>query len=130
MGNRAVIEFENTGTGVYLHWNGGKDSIDPLLAVAKEYGIPTSENPPADLVQVIKNTFDNQMTIEFNSIDQLDCDNFDNGVYVIDLNFNIVDRKYNKHPEQNEYDFDGFVEFVKSKNDKYFIDGKKQPDWR
>ena len=36
MGNRAVIEFENTNMGIYLHWNGGRDSIEPLLHVAKE----------------------------------------------------------------------------------------------
>ena len=35
MGNRAVIttekNFENNGVGVYLHWNGGYDSVSAFL---------------------------------------------------------------------------------------------------
>jgi len=45
MGNRAFIQFgtgtgkenpKQTGVGVYMHWNGGRDTIDPLLKVARE----------------------------------------------------------------------------------------------
>ena len=35
MGNRAVIttreNFENNGIGVYLQWNGGRDSVSAFL---------------------------------------------------------------------------------------------------
>ena len=35
MGNRAVIttqkDLDTHGVGVYLHWNGGYDSVKPLL---------------------------------------------------------------------------------------------------
>ena len=44
MGNRAFIQFgtgtgkdaKHTGLGVYMHWNGGRDTIEPLLKVARE----------------------------------------------------------------------------------------------
>ena len=29
MGNRAVLEFQGTDVGIYLHWNGGRDTIEP-----------------------------------------------------------------------------------------------------
>tara|TARA_B100000902_G_scaffold270724_1_gene256597 strand:+ start:248 stop:1609 length:1362 start_codon:yes stop_codon:yes gene_type:complete len=44
VGNRAFIQFgtgtgknaKHTGLGVYMHWNGGRDTIEPLLKVARE----------------------------------------------------------------------------------------------
>ena len=42
MGNRAVIctkeAFENNGVGVYLHWNGGRDSVEPFLKYCEMRG--------------------------------------------------------------------------------------------
>ena len=37
MGNRAVIHFQDSNVGMYVHWNGGRDTIEPMLEVAKEY---------------------------------------------------------------------------------------------
>jgi len=31
MGNRALIEFDNLDLSVYLHWNGGRDSVETFL---------------------------------------------------------------------------------------------------
>ncbi len=31
MGNRAVITTEDKQMGVYLHWNGGRDSVEAFL---------------------------------------------------------------------------------------------------
>ena len=31
MGNRAVITTENKKIGIYLHWNGGRDSVEAFL---------------------------------------------------------------------------------------------------
>ena len=45
MGNRAVIAFEQNGkqdknsVGIYLHWNGGRDSVEGFLQTAKDYGV-------------------------------------------------------------------------------------------
>ena len=50
MGNRAVIttreNFNNDGVGVYLHWNGGRDSVQAFLTYCKMKGYrePTSDN--------------------------------------------------------------------------------------
>ena len=42
MGNRAVIttkkEWQNDGIGVYLHWNGGRDSVEAFLTYCKMKG--------------------------------------------------------------------------------------------
>ena len=42
MGNRAIIttqkDFDNNGIGVYLHWNGGRDSVQAFLT-ALPFGI-------------------------------------------------------------------------------------------
>lgn len=39
MGNRAVIttlqNYNNNGIGVYLHWNGGRDSVEGFLEYMK-----------------------------------------------------------------------------------------------
>ena len=47
MGNRAVIAFvADDGTqdkdlclGIYLHWNGGRDSVEGFLEYAKKQGL-------------------------------------------------------------------------------------------
>lgn len=64
MGNRAVIttreNFNNDGVGVYLHWNGGRDSVQAFLTYCKMKGYrePTSDNYGwARLCQVIGNFF-------------------------------------------------------------------------
>ena len=31
MGNRAVITTAEKRIGLYLHWNGGRDTVEPLL---------------------------------------------------------------------------------------------------
>jgi len=41
MGNRAVItasELQTVGVGIYLHWNGGPESVLAFLDVARERG--------------------------------------------------------------------------------------------
>ena len=44
MGNRAVITIRDNlknrddWQSIYLHWNGGYDTVKPALDLAKEYG--------------------------------------------------------------------------------------------
>lgn len=106
MGNRAVIttkaNFENNGVGVYLHWNGGYDSVSAFLKYCelKGYRSPDSDCYGfARLCQVIGNFFGGSTSIGINTVDKLDCDNWDNGVYIIE-DWKIVDRKYFKGAEQ------------------------------
>ena len=110
MGNRAVIttkeNFHNDGRGVYLHWNGGLDSVQAFLTYCKlkEYREPTTDCYGwARLCQVIGNFFGGELSIGIDSCSCLDCDNYDNGTYIID-GWDIVDRKYFDGNEQDSYD--------------------------
>ena len=112
MGNRAVIttkeDFENNGIGIYLHWNGGYDSVSAFLKYCelKGYGAPDKDFYGwARLCQVIGNFFGGTNSIGIDKVDKLDCDNFDNGVYIIE-DWKIVERKYFKGREQMNYDLE------------------------
>lgn len=109
MGNRAVIttreNFENNGIGVYVHWNGGRDSVEGFLKYCelKGYRTPDTDNYGwARLVQVIGNFFGGTNSVGIDVVNNLDCDNFDNGVYII-KGWEIVDREFFKGTEQMEY---------------------------
>lgn len=118
MGNRAVIttksNWENDGVGVYLHWNGGRDSVEAFLKYCelKGYRPPDKDNYGwARLCQVIANFFGGDgLSIGIDILRKLDCDNGDNGVYIVE-DWKIVDRKYHSGSEQCEYDL---IEMLKS----------------
>lgn len=109
MGNRAVIttnEQDNFRVGLYLHWNGGRDSVNAFLCYCKLKGYrgPVSDcYGLARLTQVIGNYFCGGLSLGIDSIGHLDCDNGDNGVYLIDDNWHIVGREFMDGPEQDEY---------------------------
>lgn len=108
MGNRAVITTNKNlnDTGIYLHWNGGRDSVEAFLAYCdlKHYRKPENDSYGyAMLINVITNTFGDGLSCDVNTANRLDCDNYDNGVYII-KDWRIVDRLY-AHGEQYEYDF-------------------------
>ena len=111
MGNRAVIttkeNFENNGIGVYVHWNGGRDSVEAFLDYCKRKGYRSLTSDPhygfARLIQVIGNFFGGDASVGVDTVDSLDCDNYDNGVYIVD-GWDIVDRKYFSGSEQYHYD--------------------------
>jgi hypothetical protein len=110
MGNRAVIttkeNFENNGIGVYLHWNGGYDSVSAFLKYCefKGYRAPDKDNYGwARLCQVIGNFFGGSTSLGIDTVNKLDCDNYDNGVYIIQ-GWKIVDRKYHEGAEQTNYE--------------------------
>jgi hypothetical protein len=110
MGNRAVIttkeNFENNGIGIYLHWNGGRDSIEAFLKYCE---LRNFRSPDTDcygwarLTQIIANFFGmDGLSVGIDTVDHLDCDNFDNGVYFIE-GWKIVGREYFSGAEQDEY---------------------------
>lgn len=110
MGNRAVITtrkgWEFCGVGIYLHWNGGRDSVEAFLEYCKLKGYrpPDEDNYGwARLCQVIGNFFGGTGSIGIDTLWHLDCDNYDNGVYIIE-GWEIVDRCYMRGGEQTEYD--------------------------
>lgn len=107
MGNRAVITDRRKKIGVYLHWNGGYDSVSAFLKYCemKGYRSPDKDNYGwARLCQVIGNFFGGANSIGIDRYENLDIDNGDNGVYIIE-DWKIVDRLYYEGAEQNEYDF-------------------------
>ena len=106
MGNRAVITTRDKNIGVYLHWNGGRDSVEAFLKYCELKGYRTPERDCygwARLCQIIGNYFGGELSLGIDKYERLDRDNGDNGVYIIE-NWKIVDREFIDGPEQNEYD--------------------------
>lgn len=106
MGNRAVITTKEKRIGVYLHWNGGRDSVEAFLKYCelKNYRPPEQDNYGwARLCQVIGNFFGEGLSIGIDEYKHLDTDNGDNGVYIIE-NWQIVGREYFGGREQDYKD--------------------------
>ena len=106
MGNRAVITTRDKKLGVYLHWNGGRDSVEGFLQYCKLKGYRCPENDCygwARLCQVIGNFFGGDCSVGIDLYNRLDLNNGDNGVYIIE-NWEIVDREFFTGEEQNSYD--------------------------
>lgn len=129
MGNRAVVTFANRDemspfvkpdgsiagfckhnqfkVGVYLHWNGGMDSIIPFCRACKILGVrgPVSDcYGVACFVQMARNFFDSSDGFKGNSVGvdalaHLDCNNGDNGVYIVDDDWNIIGREYSREEQ-------------------------------
>lgn len=140
MGNRAVVTFANredieqwvnpkgdgeklkgycaehpNKVGVYLHWNGGRASIEGFCEACRrmKFRGPASDSyGVARFVQVVANSFGNDgLSVGVNTLGKSDCDNYDNGVYVVDDNWDIIGREF-AHGEQNDYDVNEFANDV------------------
>jgi len=127
MGNRAVITIKEKDTpqedwnSLYLHWNGGRDSVAPFLHVAKLYGIRCNSDSSyaiARLSQLIGNTLGGTLSLGVGAYKCLDTES-DNGVYVV-KDWEIVDRLNYEGYEQSEYNFDEFVKEIRNANDSIF----------
>lgn len=112
MGNRAVITTKERKVGVYLHWNGGRDTIAPLLRYCemKGYRSPSHDTYGwARICQVLGNFFGGTLCVGIGPYTKdREMDPGDNGIYIID-GWEIVDRIHTTEhasPEQNVYDFD------------------------
>ena len=117
MSNRAVITTENKDLGVYLHWNGGRDSVEAFLMYCKLKGYRCPENDCygwARLCQVIGNFFGGELSIGIDKYDKLDLDNWDNGAYII-KDWKIVGREYVRNEEQTYYNLADMVKTINSK---------------
>lgn len=125
MGNRAAItnkfgaENPEKGIGVYLHWNGGLDSVETFCKYCKLKGVRGVDSDPqygfARLIQVIGNFFGGTTSIGVDVVANLDCDNYDNGVYVIDDDWEIVERLYMHAEEQRHHDMNEMLKHIDSK---------------
>lgn len=103
MGNRAVIAFKGNDIGIYLHWNGGKESIQAFVDTAKALGV---RNPCRDsygitrLTQIIGNFFGGTLSLGIGKADHLD--DSDNGTYTIDEQWNITNPRNDSVPIDEE----------------------------
>lgn len=103
MGNRAVICFENkpTAVGIYVHWNGGPESILAFLHASKArgYRAPGSDDTyaMARLIGLICEFFGGADSIGVGQLRGLDYNNGDNGLYIVGPEWEIKERKFNKH---------------------------------
>lgn len=122
MGNRAVITTskdvevdKSNDIGIYLHWNGGRDSVEAFLTYCRISGFRPPEHDCygwARLCQVIANFFGGDgLSVGIDRCCQLDCDNYDNGVYIIS-NWQIVGRKFFSGDEQDGHDLKKFVHTI------------------
>lgn len=113
MGNRAVITTKDDwnvpdkkGIGIYVHWNGGRDSVEGFLTYCKLRGFRPPERDDygwARLCQIIANFFGGDgCSIGIDRLENLDLNNYDNGVYIT-KEWNIIGREYFKGEEQQEY---------------------------
>ena len=106
MGNRCVILNQDRTKGIYQQWNGGRDSIEPLLQIAKEEyeqdrGKFSYQSFNA-VLEVSKKAFDGDV------LDLKDLSKFesfsvgDNGIYIVDK-FKIVGREDFNGEEQDSH---------------------------
>lgn len=111
MGNRAIIttqnDFDNNGIGVYVHWNGGYDSVSAFLKYCELRGFRPPEEDEygwARLCQIIGNYFGGDLSVGIDMLNKLPLRNCDNGVYIIEK-WKIIGRQYTYGKnEQMNYD--------------------------
>ena len=101
MGNRAIIKGKGTNIGVYVHWNGGYDSVRGFTEYCKLKGYRSPEEDSygiARLCQVIGNFFGGTTSVGIQQMPSTERMNInkakkywglDNGIYEI-KNWNIV----------------------------------------
>jgi hypothetical protein len=101
MGNRAVLSFGPEGKstpGIYLHWNGGRASVEGILSACKTIndlaGLTVAEK--RDRVASVAASFIGGSTY-VGEVGKMDCDNWDNGLYTLNPDtLEIVGRNYTR----------------------------------
>jgi len=105
MGNRAVMEFEGSEIGIYLHWNGGRNSVEKFLKRTRDILICTSNHEVDSLVEKVASVIDKclgENSAVVGEVKFLDQDNYDNGTYIINRSLHIVGRRYFSGSEQTD----------------------------
>lgn len=98
MGNRAVIchSKAKTSTAIYVHWNGGLESVLAFLEVCRRRGYrdPAYDSGygMARLCGLICEFFDGALSVGIGPLSTLDTDNHDNGTYLIGEGWTIKER--------------------------------------
>lgn len=105
MGNSAYIVQSGKHTGVYLHWNGGRDSVEAFLKYCELKGYRGFEDGYglARFCQVVGNFFGGGLSLGIETdVYPTDENGCDNGIYSV-KGWKIVNR-YHHGPEQQNYD--------------------------
>jgi hypothetical protein len=114
MGNRAVITFDTHDKApcIYLHWNGGRASVEAFLHAAKLLQITLPDDLPLGeaktwamdrLAELLAKRFflcSVGTTIYRTTYGDADCDNGDNGVFIVDIYWDIVGRLFQPYPDE------------------------------
>tara|TARA_R110000868_G_scaffold180975_1_gene421699 strand:- start:964 stop:1365 length:402 start_codon:yes stop_codon:yes gene_type:complete len=111
MGNRATLKFKDEANqpNIYLHWNGGRASVEAFLNVAKAMELRADSYGVARMCQIIGNFFGGNLS--------LGCSNnlgdySDNGIYLI-KDFVIVGReKFDGEEEIDEEKTKSMTDFI------------------
>lgn len=116
MGNRATITTPNKDLALYVHWNGGRDSIEAFLEYCKLRGF---RNPCNDcygwarMCQVIANYMGKEgLSVGIMPYMEHSGKWCDNGEYVIDENWEIIDRIDYQGIEQDAYKLNEMLEDI------------------
>ena len=126
MGNRAVLQFgpdADTAIGIYLHWNGGRESVQAFLDCAAELGVRDQSGDPeyflARLTQVIANFLGGTTSIGLGIASRLDRDNGDNGTFLIE-DGKIAGREFAEDGEFDTAYYEGVLETTRATNKEVF----------
>ena len=120
MGNRGVITTRKKDLGVYLHWNGGRDSVQAFLKYCELRNFRPPEEDGygwARLCQVIGNYFGGSLSLGLDVFENLDYDNGDNGAHIIE-DWKIVGREFFSGPEQDRYHLLDLLQAINAKQPK------------
>lgn len=115
MGNRAALTDAQHSVGVYLHWNGGRRSVEAFVryCALRHFRAPSEDASYAfaRLAQVVGNFFGGALSLGVLSADEVEASReLENGIYV------IGDWKIDEHivtaPDYCEEEVDGLVRMM------------------
>lgn len=87
MGNRAVITTPDKDLALYLHWNGGRDTVEPLLKYCELQGYrpPSSDSYGwARMAQVVGNFFGGSLSLGIDPSREESYHDFDEMLHAFD----------------------------------------------
>lgn len=118
MGNRAIVKPEGKNIGVYLHWNGGIDSVTAFLKYCELKGFRGFDDSygMARFCQVVGNFFGGNLSIGIGTdVDECKVEDYwlDNGIYIV-KNWDIV-RHVGGKSYHDGYDLDEFLKEIDSR---------------
>lgn len=128
MGDRAVITTRANRMGIYVHWDGDREHIEAFLAFCKASGFRAPERDNygwAYLGTVIGNYFGNGLSVGIDTLEHLDCNNWDNGTYIIE-DWEIVGREYFDGEESEADDLLPILEDINKRQPEHMRLTKEQ----